>query len=155
MNEYNLILSAIRDIESLLNSLESKEKSEVGKSFRARCRELPSFIEDAGFVSALSFCYAKASNNIYNQIKSTLEKSSEKIKDNASTEKGYAIYLYFVLKNLKDLKLIEETHLSEPIKALEELEGEKSRVASKILRPYLVQLKKLSEAIFETKSEAK
>jgi len=57
--------------------------------------------------------------------------------------------LYFILKRLNDLKLIEDAHLNTPIQALEEIEKGKSRVASKLLRPYLVQLKKLSEALFE------
>ncbi|MGC9014700.1 MAG: type III-B CRISPR module-associated protein Cmr5 [Thermoproteota archaeon] len=154
MSEYDSTLSAIKDVEDLLNSLENKEKSEVGKSFRARCRELPNLIEDMGLISALSFCYAKAGNDNYIQIKDTLKESGQKISDNNSIKKGYAIYLYFVLKRLKDLKLIEETHFDEPIKALEELnKGGKSRVASKLLRPYLVQLKKLSEAIFEAGGE--
>ncbi|MDW8044996.1 MAG: type III-B CRISPR module-associated protein Cmr5 [Nitrososphaerota archaeon] len=148
------VLSAIKDFKDLLNSLEKKEKeeSEVGKSFRSRCRELPSLIEDVGFVPAMSFCYAKASKNIYEKIKNTLENKG-KIDDEESIKKGYGIYLYFVLKKLRDLKLIEEAHLTEPIKALEEIAKGKQKIASKLLRPYIVQLKKLSEAVFKAEGE--
>lgn len=146
------VLSAIRDFEDLLGSLEKKENSEVGKSFRSRCRELPSLIEDVGFVPALSFCYAKASKTIYDIIKSTL-KGKGKIDDNNDMEKGYGIYLYFVLKRLNDLKLIAEAHLDDPVKALEEIQKGKQRVASRVMRPYLVQMKKLSEAVFKAEGE--
>jgi CRISPR type III-B/RAMP module-associated protein Cmr5 len=151
MNTTDRILSSIKDIEDLKNSLKNKEKSEVGRSFRSRCRELPNLIEDVGFIPALSFCYAKAGDT-YEKVKSTLEKRGE-IDDNNHMEKGYGIYLYFMLKTLKGLKLIEEEHLDEPLKALEELGKGKQIVASKLLRPYIVQMKKLSEAVFEAEGD--
>lgn len=146
------VLSAIKDFEDLLSSLEKKEDSEVGKSFRSRCRELPSLIEDVGLVPALSFCYAKAKKATYEKIKSILKKG-DKIDDKDDMEKGYGIYLYFVLKRLKDLKLIAEDQLDDPIKALEELQKGKQRVANRLLRPYIGQMKKLSEAIFRAEGE--
>ncbi|MEM1986524.1 MAG: type III-B CRISPR module-associated protein Cmr5 [Nitrososphaerota archaeon] len=153
MSMNDQVLSAIMDFEYLLNLLEKKEKSEVGKSFRSRCRELPNLIEDFGFVPAVSFCYAKAGKTNYDKMKDVLETKS-KINDENYMEKGYAIYLYFVLKRLKDLKLIDEAHLNDPIKAFEELRKGKQRIASRLLRPYIVQLKQLSEAVFEVE-EAK
>lgn len=150
MSTIDHVLNAIIDFENLLSSLEKKEESKVGESFRSRCREMPSLIEDMGLVPALSFCYAKAKKDTYGKMREALESGGKiKINDEAHTEKGYGIYLYFMLKRLKDLKLIEEGHLNEPIKALEELEKGKQRVASRLLRPYIVQMKKLSEAIFE------
>ncbi|MEM4310903.1 MAG: type III-B CRISPR module-associated protein Cmr5 [Nitrososphaerales archaeon] len=152
MSTSDHVLNAIRDFEYLLSSLEKKEESEVGKSFRSRCRELPSLIEDVGFVPAISFCYAKASKATYEKVKNML-KNGGKIDDNNHMEKGYGIYLYFVLKRLKDLKLIKEAYLDEPIKALEELGEGKQRVAGRLLRPYIVEMKKLSEAVFEAEGE--
>ncbi|MEM3383861.1 MAG: type III-B CRISPR module-associated protein Cmr5 [Nitrososphaerales archaeon] len=150
MSASDHILSAIMDFENLLNSLEKKEESKVGESFRSRCRELPSLIEDVGLIPALSFCYAKAKKDIYEEIKSTM-KNQGKINDDNYIEKGYSIYFYFVLKRLKDLKLIE--NLDEPIKALEEIGNRKQRVVGKLLRPYIVQMKKLSEAVFKAEGE--
>jgi CRISPR type III-B/RAMP module-associated protein Cmr5 len=146
------VLSAITDFEFLLNSLEKREGSKVGGSFRSRCRELPTLIEDVGLVPALSYCYAKAGKGVYDTIKRML-KEGGKISDGDSTEKGYGIYLYFTLKRLKDLKLLEESHLDDPIKAFEELQKGKQRVASKLLSPYLIQMKRLSEAIFKAEGE--
>ena len=144
--------SAIIDFENLLTILENKEKSKVGTSFRSRCREIPSLIEDMGLVPALSFCYAKAGKDTYNDMKSML-RNGGKITDKNHVERGYGIYFYFVLKRLKELKLIEDTHLDEPIKALEELGQGKERVASRLMKSYIVQLKKLSEAVFKAEEE--
>ncbi|MEM2351496.1 MAG: type III-B CRISPR module-associated protein Cmr5 [Thermoproteota archaeon] len=148
------VLSAIKDFENLLRSLEKekKEESKVGESFRSRCRELPSLIEDVGLVPALSFCYAKAKEDYYKEVREALNKE-HKIDDDNHIEKGYGIYLYFVLKRLRDLKLIEDKHLDEPIIALEEIGRGKQRAAGRLLRPYIVQMKKLSEAIFRAEGE--
>lgn len=150
------VLSAIKDIEDLLDALavdiKDKEKSEVGKSFRSRCRELPSLVEDVGLVPALSFCYAKAGKDIYEHVKGAL-KNKGKVDDSNHREKGYGIYLYFVLKKLKEIKLIEEGHVEDPIKAFRELSEGKQRVAGRLLRPYIVQMKRLSEAVFEAEGE--
>ncbi|MEM3383315.1 MAG: type III-B CRISPR module-associated protein Cmr5 [Nitrososphaerales archaeon] len=152
MSTNDHILIAIKDFKDLLESLENKEQSEIGKSFRSRCREIPSLIEDVGLVPALSFCYAKASKDIYEKVKSELRKGG-KIDGNNPTEKGYGIYFYLMLKRLKELKLIEETYLDDPIKALEKISEGKERVANRLLRPYIVQMKKLSEAVFKAEGE--
>lgn len=146
-----LISDAIKDFDELLSLLENKEESEVGKSFRARSRELPSLIEDVGFVPALSFCYAKATKNVYEKIRKLIENKEDTIKDDDSTKQGYGIYFYLVLKRLKTLGLIK-VNLDKPIDALEEL-MEKERLASKLIRPYIVQLKRLSEAVFKVEGE--
>ncbi|MEM4650051.1 MAG: type III-B CRISPR module-associated protein Cmr5 [Candidatus Bathyarchaeia archaeon] len=139
-----LILNAIKDFNLLLSLLENKEKSKIGESFRARCRDFPSFIEDVGFLSALSFCYAKATKNIYEEVKKAFEDKST-IKDGDSTKQGYGIYLYLLLRRLKELGLIKTV---DPLKALEEIMNGKERIVEKLIEPYLIQLKKLSEAVF-------
>nr|MDO8080271.1 type III-B CRISPR module-associated protein Cmr5 [Candidatus Freyarchaeota archaeon] len=144
------ILSAIDMFKLLLQCIDKEDvsKSEIGKKFRSRCRELPGLIEDVGFTPALSFCYGKAGNEIYQKVKDILMNKG-KLSEGKETEKGYGIYLYFVLKRLNELGLIEEDHLSKPVDALGSIRAGKERIASRIIRPFVVQLKKLSEAIFE------
>lgn len=142
-----IILGAIKDFDKLLSLLEKKEESKVGESFRARCRELPSLIEDVGFIPALSFCYAKATENVYENVKSLIE-NGHTIKDDDHVRQGYGIYFYFILKKLKDLGLVK-SDLKNPIEALKELMSGKERIANKFIKPYLIQLKKLSEAVFK------
>jgi CRISPR type III-B/RAMP module-associated protein Cmr5 len=146
------VSAAVTDFDAILRLLEGKEKSKVGASFRARCRELPSLMEDAGFISALSFCYAKATKNIYKEIRENIKNNKSISEKDDTNKKGYGIYLYMVLKRLKELGLIQEDALDNPIEALKELEY-KWRAASKLLMPYLAQLKRLSEAIFEAEGE--
>ena len=143
------VLSAIAEFENFFSLLENKE-GDVGRSFRARCRELSSLIEDVGLTSALSFCYAKATDSVYKEMRELIESKSRKIDEKDSLNRGYAIYLYLVLKRLKILKLIE-SDLNNPRNALKELAEGKEIIASKLLRPYIVQLKKLSEAVFKEK----
>lgn len=146
------ILTAIKDFDHLLNSLKERENSKVGESFRSRCREFPSFMIDIGFVPALSFCYAKASKAIYDDIKEKLKKEKleekDKIDENEYTEKGYATYLYFILKRLSELNLIKKEDLENPVEALKKL-SEKG-VTSRLIYPYILQLKRLSEAVFKS-----
>jgi CRISPR type III-B/RAMP module-associated protein Cmr5 len=143
------ILTAIKDFDYLLNSLKERENSKVGESFRSRCREFPSFMIDVGFVPALSFCYAKASKAIYDEIKEKLKKEKlEDLDENESTKKGYAIYLYFILKRLSEYNLIKKEDVEDPVEALKELS--KKGVTSGLLYPYILQLKRLSEAVFKS-----
>lgn len=144
------ILSAIDMFNLLLRCLDEKDvsKNEIGKKFRSRCRELPGLLEDVGFTPALSFCYGKASDSTYREVKDKLEKE-EKISGGKETDKAYGIYLYFVLKRLNELGLIEDEHLSNPVEALRSVIAGKERIASRIIRPFVAQLKKLSEAVFE------
>lgn len=151
MSTSKQLLNAIDDLNNLLRSLVKKE-SEVGKSFRSRCRELPSLIEEVGVVPALSFAYGKATKKTYDDVKTKL-KNKDNIDDNNQIEKAYGIYLYFILKRLKDFNLINEEQLNDPVKALDELAKGKQGVASKLLRPYMAELKKLSEAVFEVEGE--
>ncbi|MEM1546944.1 MAG: type III-B CRISPR module-associated protein Cmr5 [Candidatus Methanomethylicia archaeon] len=147
-----LILNAIADFNKLLSCLEKGEESNVGGSFRARCRELPNLMESVGFIPALSFCYAKATKKVYESIKNSMESRGGKINDNDHTKKGYGLFLYLVLNRLKNLKLIE-ADLTDPGSVLEELADGKEGIASKIIRPYIIQLKNLSEAVFRVEEE--
>lgn len=153
MSSSDSVLRAVEDFEKLLSTSVRKadktvsiQDSEVGKSLRSRCRELPALIEEVSIVPALSFCYAKAGHKNYEEVKGALEREKGEIND--GREKGYAVYLYFALKRLKELNLIEETHLSRPIEALKHLANGNQRVASILIRPYIVQIKKLAEAVF-------
>jgi len=144
------VLSAIDMFNLLLQCIdeEDKGKSEVGKKFRSRSRELPGLIEDVGFTSALSFCYGKAGNGIYQEVMDALTNKGKLSKDK-ETEKGYGIYLYFVLKRLNEIGLIKDDHLGEPVEALRSVINGKERIASRLIRPFVAQLKRLSEAVFE------
>ncbi len=145
------ILSAIEKVELLMRCIDVQDvsKSNIGKSFRGRCRELPGLIDDVGFTPAMSFCYGKSGQKTYEEIKKTLDNEG-KLSDEKETERGYGIYLYFLLKRLRELELIDDNQLSNPVKGLTEIRKKgKERIATRIIRPFIAQLKKLSEAVFE------
>lgn len=155
MNSMSLkdsISEAVKDFETVFKLLNEDHKSGVGRSFRARCRELPSLIEDTGFVPAMTFCYAKSGEDAYKNVRNCFQQRSS-IDKQDEIKKGYAIYLYLILKRLKDLGLINDNHVEKPLNAFEALQGSKARVAGRLVRTYALQLKKLSEAVFEPGEE--
>jgi len=142
--EANPIRKAIEYFSKLHRKLESKE--ELGKAFRSRTRSLPSMIETIGLVPTLSFCYGKAEAKTYDNILGSWLSES---KIEADKEKGgYALYLLLTLLYLKDLELIDGSMLKDPIKGLQKLSEEQLPIASKLLMPYLVEIKRLAEAVY-------
>jgi len=145
----NNIDSATKDFSRLYAvQLKENSKSKVGNSFRARCRELVPMIEEIGLVPSLSYCYAKAKQNIFQEVTKSFE-SNQQIDEKEDTEKGYAIFLYLVFRRLAELGIIEGVD-AKIIENLGKLE-KKEQLASKLIKEYLIQLKRLSEAIFEEK----
>ncbi len=112
---------------------EEANRSNAGSKLRARAREVIGLIEEAGLVPTLSFFYSK--------------------KDKEA-EKGYELMLRAILEYLKKLNIITknvETLLSnhnEMIETLKELRG-KSSIISPLLRPFLIEFKRLCEALWE------
>ena len=105
-------------------------ESDLGPKLRARAREMPELIEDVGLIPALSFCYAKAKGEDYESI-------------------AYGEYLTAILKYIIDklglLNISVEEAKNDPAKTLEEL-FPLSSVALSLLRPFLVEFKRLCEA---------
>ena len=143
--EANPINKAIEYFSKLHEKLKDKE---LGKAFRSRARSLPSMIESIGLVPTLSFCYGKAEADLYRSIRSSWLSEGE-IKAEKKEEKGgYALYLLLTLLYLRDLELIDERMLEEPIEAFKKLSEEALPIASKLLMPYLVEVKRLAEAVY-------
>jgi len=138
---------AVSDFKQLFEKLHENSQSQVGASFRARMREVISLIDEVGLIPALSFFYSKSTKSIYEEVLKVMQaKEKENIKEEDYTKKGYALALYFVLKRISELGLI--THFESPLNAFEELEG-KQRSAFKFIFSYLLEMKRLAEAIFE------
>lgn len=153
MSLRNSELEAIKDFEKLFELLKRNPKSDVGKSFRTRCREMPNLIDELGFVPAMTFCYAKSTHKNYQDIVKAF-KQNEHIEPDESTKKGYAVYLFLVLNRLQRLNLLLDKDVENPLSALERLSAGRSWLASKSIRVYLLQLKKLSEAVFESEESS-
>lgn len=152
-----LLKDAIEDFNNLLqllNKIGQNRRRDIEKSFRARTRQIPSLIYEVGLIPTLSFLYSKSSKTIYDKIKKIFENPNDssnlnEILNNPPEKVGYALYLYFILKELTKLLNIQTT---DPYEVIKKLSQDKNLciIATNIIMPYLVQIKRLSEAIFTT-----
>jgi len=148
-------LRAAIDNVKKVSVLAGENKTLSGK-FRARARDLPSLVTEIGLVPALSFCYGKAGKDTYEKME---ESFSKNIKIDGNEEESYALYLLLVLDYIRKLGLINQTEgATDVVDALNQLSGgerlsesalPKVELASKLIRPYLLEIKRLSEALFE------
>ncbi|MEM2914639.1 MAG: type III-B CRISPR module-associated protein Cmr5 [Halobacteria archaeon] len=140
------IKAGIEDMKVIM-SLIAENESLDGK-FRARARSLPSLINEIGLVPTLSFCYGKAEKEVYENVKKCFYEN-RKIDKGDEEKKGYALYLLITLNYLKKLGLITSTE--DVVEVLKQLSG-KGEITYRLLRPYLLQIKRLAEALFKPES---
>lgn len=140
------IQKAIRDFNNLLELIEKGILDKgIGSSFRTRTRSILSMIDDIGLVPALSFCFANATKDSYDKV---MEAWGGKKIEVDKEEGGYALYLFLTLSYLQELGFVKD--VKSPVSALESLINVQA-LASKLLRPYCVQIKRLAEAVFGEK----
>ena len=116
----------------------------IGRSLRARARALPGMMESVGLIPTLSFCYGKAKRETYNEILKRWPNNPIEVKEE---EGGYAIYLLLSLLYLRDLGIIDDEEMKDPIKAFKKLLT-KGAIATRLLMPYVVEIKRLAEAVY-------
>ena len=139
---------ALRDFEIIYKLYRDENMVDLGKSFRSRAREFPSFLYEVGLISGLSFIYAKtddASKKVYKIFLNHLEGRTENLKELNSREGGYAAYLYLLLLETGRLVPDKELNLKEPLSCIKTLE-ELNRPLIPLLMPYLLEIKRLAEA---------
>ncbi|MEM1632252.1 MAG: type III-B CRISPR module-associated protein Cmr5 [Thermofilum sp.] len=129
------VRAALSIFTSIKRELESTaESKELGRKLRARARDAPELVEEIGLVPTLSFFYSKKKDADYKLILK-------------------AILLYLkeigVLGSAKDVdNLLREGGTDTMVEVLLELRG-KSAAIVPILRPFLVEFKRLCEATWE------
>ncbi|MEM2275183.1 MAG: type III-B CRISPR module-associated protein Cmr5 [Thermofilum sp.] len=129
------VRAALSIFTSIKRELESTaESKELGRKLRARARDAPELVEEIGLVPTLSFFYSKKKDADYKLILK-------------------AILLYLkeigVLGSAKDVdNLLREGGTDAMVEVLLELRG-KSAAIVPILRPFLVEFKRLCEATWE------
>jgi CRISPR type III-B/RAMP module-associated protein Cmr5 len=120
----------------------------LGSKLRHRAREGPELIRSMGLIPTLSFYYAKARDAL--------------LGEGRSEERAYALYLKAIMSYLEKIGLVKDvSHIfssqSRPsdkevheklISVLNELSG-KSLIAARLLNPFLVEFKRLCEAVWE------
>lgn len=144
LNPVNLAISMFTQIRN-----EIGEDETLGSKLRHRAREGPELIKSLGLIPTLSFYYAKARDAMVGKG----DKES----------KAYALYLEAVLLYLEEVKIVKgirdifsqkpaegsEKEIHEKmVNTLKDISG-KSYIAAKLLKPFLIEFKRLCEAVWE------
>jgi len=114
------------------------ESKSIGPKLRQRAREIPELIESMGLIPALSYCFAKANSS-------------------GDEAEPYKLYLRVILDYLHSLKFLEEdpekafNNSVETIKKLYPI----SSVVTPLLRPFLIEFKRLCEATWKPLEKVK
>jgi len=128
-----------------------KDAEKYGSSFRTRARSFPELMESSGFLPAFTFFYAKATEDTYRKLCELVDDGKievTKVKEVKDEEFGYAVYLHGLSAFLQELKLILDHKC--PVYIIKELkEANRLVLARNLLLPYLLEVKKLSEALFK------
>lgn len=120
-------------IEIFIEISSKVKNKDIGSELRTRARDIPQMIENIGIIPTLSFCYAKS-------------------RDEDATSKAYELYLKAILKYLNRIGIIDDVNqaLQEPIETLNRIYN-KVRTIGPLLRPFLIEFKRLAEAKYKPK----
>ena len=129
-----------------------KNKSDIQKAFRARARDFPVMVESEGLVSSLLFYYSKATEKVYQEIVHAIEEG--KLDGNEKEKQAYSLYLYIVLNALSLNNFIEDDDVKTPLNAIKKLTEKNISVrAFNAVKPLLLYIKRLSDALFSSEEE--
>lgn len=150
-------LKIIRKVDELQE--EAKKNKDFSGRFRARCERMPELMEDVGIISTLTYAYAKAGKDIYENVVKFMKGENDKNKADilkASEEDvGYALFLYATLDWLTNRKVLQVSDAEDVEEILKELSNPKYTPPLKlsmimnVLRPMYITLKHLAEAKYK------
>lgn len=143
-------INSINRIQDVINRIEEDEKvrEKFGSSFRTRTREFPEMMEVLGIIPALTFMYAKAESKSYKELCRVLDDEKAKLSEKLDrTNFGYAAYLHEIL-SYTERNLLSGLNHRDPILSFEKIR-ENIMIIKPMLRSYLIELKKLAEAVFK------
>lgn len=146
----NLFTDATKDMNNKVG--------EVAKSLRSRSREMPPKVYSAGLGYTLLYLYSKAESEIYEKVKSELDKIIEgsgsidrhRIFKDKEEKVGYAIYLYvveWIMRNMLGFK--EEKGILDMISELFKDSSKSSYINASRIIPYLLVVKRFCEAMYK------
>jgi CRISPR type III-B/RAMP module-associated protein Cmr5 len=123
-----------------------------GQSFRSRARSFPELMESSGLLPTCTFFYAKATEEVYRKVCQLIDDGKIEHVDIKDEEFGYAAFLHGILGFLETLGLIKDHR--NPVEAIKSLnEAGRLALARNLLLPYVIEVKKLSEALFKGERE--
>jgi len=155
-NAINLV-SWIQDVIKVLSE-RGRDAERYGSSFRARARSFPELMESSGLLPTCTYFYAEATEEVYGKICRLLDcggvnaSDAEGLSEIKEEAFGYAVFLHGILKFLELVNLIRDHR--HPVNAIKELnETNRLALARSFILPYIIEVKKLSEALFKSERE--
>jgi len=142
------LASWVHNYIEVLKKEKAKDVEKYGSSLRTRARSFLELLESSGFLPTFTFFYAKATEDVYRKVCQLLEEGKIEPVEVEEEKFGYAVFLHGISLFLEQLGLIADHKC--PRKTIEELkEGNRITLARNLLLPYVLELKKLSEALFK------
>lgn len=149
------VSAALEDFRMIKETIERiaqttpRDGEKFGSKFRTRAVDMPSFIAACGLLPTLTLYYAKAGPKYQDTVALLKGKETRELDgDNFA----YGACLYLVLNRLAKLGFLEDATPNEPLTCFEKLAQVRPLKLSMILSrliPYLLEIKKLSEAEFK------
>ncbi|RLF18245.1 MAG: type III-B CRISPR module-associated protein Cmr5 [Thermoprotei archaeon] len=130
----------------------TSKKEDFGSKFRTRALDIPSSIVTSGLLPTLTFYYAKVGSTSYQNVVALFEGKTKKVEPVEPDKFAYGACLFLVLRRLAELGFLEGAAPSEPLTCFEKLaQMEPLRLSMLLPRllPYLLEIRKLSEAEFK------
>jgi CRISPR type III-B/RAMP module-associated protein Cmr5 len=147
-------IEAVRELDGKI------EKEKFGQSYRARARRMASMVYETGLLSTIGYLYAKATKDTYEKVAKANMSGAGRIdpqllrneqgKLPGKEELAHAAYLNHVLVYISS-KLGRDGQEKDPIGLIKTLAENPVElgVAESLLRPFLIELKHLAEAVLE------
>lgn len=145
-------IEAVRDLDGKIEKF--------GQSYRARARRMASMVYETGLLSTIGYLYAKATKDTYEKVVKARMSGigrinpeflrNEQGKLPSKEELSHAVYLNHVLTYISS-KLGRDGQEKNPIALVGMLAENPVElgVAENLLRPFLIELKHLAEAVLE------
>lgn len=124
------------------------DKKQFDQSYRSRARRIPSLIYEIGLLSTICYLYAKATNNVYEKVLNANQITD--LRDSSNEELAHALYLKHILSYIA-CNMDRYRQEKDPTKFIMELSKNPNdiMVAESLLKPFLIELKHLAEAVLE------
>jgi len=155
-NAINLV-SWVQSVIKILSE-RGRDAERYGSSFRTRARSFPELMESSGLLPTCTYFYAEATEEVYREVCKLLDCEGINAPDVEELSKikeevfGYAVFLHGILKFLELVNLIKDHR--HPVNAIKELnETNRLALARSFILPYIIEVKKLSEALFKSERE--
>gem|GEM_PF-2979753 len=152
-------IDLMRDVlEKISKAGDEREATSVRRSLRSRTRTIPSLMVSSGLPQTLAFLASKSDPRYYEYLVKEAQSAQEKTGKGESA--GYSAYLYVVMKFLTRQGLSSgpgsiPSSIDEVVDVIKKIDEDPNlcSMVQSILLEFLLEFKKIAEALIEEGSE--